>query len=231
MKNKNNFEDAFFCVEDSFQAFLVDGAKFTDVEEYPILRKDMVSTKLPKKIMHFSKAITYKGDLSETVIYFFSPDKTFERVRRNPRKYLTFFKHTAGIIGFDYSVHTDMPLIKQKSQMNDNLSLTYYFGNNGVPIYPAPRLGSDITIDDYLKAFPKNTLLAIGVHGFIKEKQEKYETYHDLGRIIGELQPSGLIVIGHLSNSLFDDFKTKTPFYFYDSFIEERSKEVNRHGN
>lgn len=81
------FNDA---VDDSFQAFLVDGALFTHKEEYPILREDMISTSVPKKIMPFSKAITFQGDLSDTFICFFSPDKTFERIRRNPRKYIHF---------------------------------------------------------------------------------------------------------------------------------------------
>jgi len=114
------------AVDDSFQAFLVDGAFFTHNEEYPILREDMISTTIPKKIMPFSKAITFQGDLSNTFICFFSPDKTFERVRRNPRKYIHFFKRTAGIIGFDFSIHDDMPIIKQKTQINDNLSLTFF---------------------------------------------------------------------------------------------------------
>ncbi len=101
-------------IVDSFQAFLVDGAEFTKKEEYPILREDMVPSNIPQAVMPFSKAITYRGDLSKTVIYFFSPDKTFERIRRDPKRYLNFFKRTAGIIGFDFSVHSDMPIVKQK---------------------------------------------------------------------------------------------------------------------
>lgn len=218
-------------VEDSFQAFLVDGAEFTNVEEYPILREDMVPSKLPEKIMHFSRAITYQGDLSNTVIYFFSPDKTFERVRRNPKRYLNFFKRTAGIMGFDFSVHTDMPFIKQKSQMNDNLSLSFYYGNNGVQLYPAPRGGADCTVDEYLAAFPKHTYLVLGVHGFIKEKQEQAEWYCWIKTLIEKLEPKGFIVVGHLSNPMFDEFKKQVPFYFYDSFIEERRKEKSKNGD
>lgn len=130
-------------VPDSFQAYLVEGASFTKTEEYPILKEDMISKNIPIDIMPFNKAITYRGDLSKTFICFFEPDETFERVRRNPKKYLNFFKRTAGIIGFDFSVHSDMPIIKQKSQMNDNLSLTYFYGNNGIPVIPNLRCGID----------------------------------------------------------------------------------------
>lgn len=117
-------------VKDSFQAFLVSNAKFTAKEEYPIIPADMMSKNLPQKIMPFSKAINYHGDLTDTFICTYEADNSFERIRKNPQRYVSFFKRTAGIIGFDYSIHTDMPLIKQKSQINDNLSLTYYYGNS-----------------------------------------------------------------------------------------------------
>lgn len=100
-------------IVDSFQAFLVEGAEFTKNEEYPIIRSDMIPKKPPLKIMPFSKAINYRGDLSKTVIYFFCPDATFERVRKHPKRYLNFFKRTAGIIGFDFSVHSDMPILNK----------------------------------------------------------------------------------------------------------------------
>lgn len=74
----------------------------------------MISKNIPIGIMPFNKAITYRGSIQD-IYLLFEPDETFERVRRNPKKYLNFFKRTAGIIGFDFSVHSDMPIIKQKS--------------------------------------------------------------------------------------------------------------------
>lgn len=219
--SKYNFNNP---VDDSFQAYLVEGAEFTGIEEYPIIRKEMVPNVLPKKIMTFNEAINYRGDLSETAIYFFSPDYRFERIRRNPKKYISFFKRTAGIFGLDFSVHSDMPIIKQKSQMNDNLSLSYFYGFNGIPIYPAPRGGSDSINDEYLKAFPHETLLVIGVHGFIKEKWQKHEWICWIEKIIKELNPKGLIVVGHLDNSITELFKNRVKFYFYETVIDIRNK-------
>lgn len=123
-------------VIDSFDAFLVENAHFTTKEEYPILEECMISKTIPKRILPFGKAINSHEDLSDTFICFYTPDGEFERVRRNPKKYVPFFQRTAGIIGFDYSIHTDMPIVKQKSQINDNLSLTYFFGKTIFPSYP-----------------------------------------------------------------------------------------------
>lgn len=218
-------------VKDSFQAFLVKKAEFTSVEEYPIIPEEMVAIAPPEKIMPFSKAINYRGDLSNTFICTYEADTSFERIRRNPRKYIAFFKRTAGLIGFDYSIHTDMPLIKQKSQINDNLSLTYFYGNNGIPVIPNIRCGADELVEEFLLTIPKHCLIAIGVHGFCKYKFEKYEWYCFLEKIIAELEPSGIIVYGRLNDTMFNEFKEKNHFYFYLPWIYTHGKEDKKHGN
>lgn len=180
--------------------------------------------------MPFNKAITFRGDLSKTFVCFFSPDKTFERVRRNPRKYIHFFKRTAGIIGFDYSIHDDMTMIKQKTQINDNLSLTYFFGNNGVPIIPNLRCSVDELLPEFFEAIPKHSIVAIGTHGFCKKKQDKCQWYCFIEKTIRNLEPSKIVVYGTLNGQMFDDFKSNTEFIFFDSWISQRYKEA-RNGN
>lgn len=211
-------------VEDSFQAFLVEGAKFTTNEEYPIIPIEYISSSIPLDIMPFNKAINYQGDLSKTFICFFSPDASFERVRRNPQRYVNFFKRTAGIIGFDFSIHSDMQLIKQKAQINDNLSLSYYFGTKGIPIIPNLRCGIDELLPEFLSAIPKNSIVAIGTHGFVKGKQEQYEWYCFIERIIDELHPSTIVVYGTLNSKIFEELKQTCNFAFFDSWIDKRRK-------
>lgn len=155
-------------VTDSFQAFLVDDANFTDNEEYPIIEDEMIPSDPPKKIVPFSEAINCKGDLSDSYICFYSQDSTFERIRKSPKRYVDFFKRTAGIIGFDFSIHTDMPIVKQKAQMNDNLSLTYFYGKQGIKVIPNIRCGVDDLLPEFLDAIPKKSLIAVGTYGSIK---------------------------------------------------------------
>lgn len=217
-------------IKDTFQAFLVDGADFTDIEQYPILEKDMISNDIPNKIISFDKYREEK-DLSNCFICFYAPDESFEKVRRNPKRYLDLFKRCKGIIGFDFSVHTDMPLIKQKSQMNDNLSLTFYYAKQGIKVIPNIRYGIEDTADEYLKSFPKNTLIAVGTHGFIKTKLHKFYWLRFLDKIIDELNPTGIIVYGTLNGLIFDSIKKKVPIYCYDSWIDKRVKEVNKNVN
>ena len=218
-------------VKDSFKSFLVHGAHFTDTEEYPIIPAKFVSTVAPKKIIPFSKAITCRGDLRDSFICFYSPDDTFERVRRNPKCYLTFFQRCAGIIGPDFSIHSDMPTIKQKSQIDDNLSLTYYYGSQGIPIIPNLRCGVDELLPEFLSAIPRNRLVAIGTHGFVQQTQEQCEWYCFIESFCKVLQPEGIVVYGSLRNRMFDGLKNRYPFFFYNPWISQRAKEVRRNGN
>jgi len=213
------YRDSNSIVEDSFQAFLVEGASFTQKEEYPIIENQMIPEVPPKKIMPFDKALNYRGDLSDVYVCTYARDCTFERVRKNPKKYLHFFKRCAGLIGFDFSIHSDMPIIKQKAQMNDNLSLTYYFGKQGIKVIPNLRYGIDKLADEFLSTIPKHTLVAIGTHGFIKETYQKAEWYCFLEKVINTLEPKGIIVYGKLSGKIFDNFHNDCKIYYYEPWI------------
>ena len=226
MKNIMNSSWSPKEVADEFQAYLVQDASFTSKEEYPILRKDMISTTPPKRILPFSKAINSKEDLSDTFICTFSPDNTFKRVLHNPKRYVDFFKRTAGLLGFDFSIHSDMPIIKQKKCIDDNLSLTYFYGNQGIPIIPNLRCGIDELLPEFLETIPHKSMVAIGTHGFIKYKYEKYEWYCFLNNIIPILNPSTIIVYGSLKGKLFDEIKKDVRIIEYEPWSTSRRKGV-----
>lgn len=219
-------------VDDSFQAFLVNGAEFTANENYPIIPSSMVAKEPPKAIIPFNKALQMK-DLSDCFVCFFAPDKSFERIRRNPKRYINLLtKRCAGFIGFDFSIHSDMPLIKQKAQMNDNLSYTFFYGAQGGKSIPNIRYGVDETSDEFLEAIPKNTLIAIGTHGFHKTFIQMTEWYCFLKKVIRVLKPTGIVVYGYLNGPLFEEIKKQVPFYFYEPWInEDRRRRKEKNGN
>ena len=225
------YKDENNVVEDSFQAYLVEGANFTKKEEYPVLERWMIPDTPPNRIMPFDKALNYKGDLSEVFVCTYARDPSFERIRKQPRRYMDFFKRCAGLIGFDFSVHSDMPVIKQKSQMNDNLSLSYFYGKNGNKVIPNIRYGSDETAQEFLEAFPKHSLIAVGTHGFIKTTPQKAEWYCFLEKVIEELEPTGIVVYGHLDGSILEKIQNKCRFYFYEPWINEDRKRRRKNGN
>ena len=227
----NNATKESRIAEDAFSAYLVNGAHFTRQEEYPIIPAEMISTIIPQNVMPFNKALNFRGDLNNTFICSYSPDETFERLRRNPKRYLHFFRRTAGIIGFDYSIHSDMPVVKQKNQIYDNLSLTYYYGNNGIPIIPNVRCGIEDLLPEFMEAIPKHKTVAIGTHGFCKELWEKCEWYCFIEKMLNALQPSQIVVYGSLNGKMFDDFKNRADFIFFEPWISNKRKGDKKDGN
>ena len=120
-----------------------------------------------------------------------------------------------------------MPVIKQKSQMNDNLSLTYYYGKNGIPVIPNLRCGIDELFPEFISAIPKKSIVAVGTHGFIKTKPEKYEWYCFLEEVITSLEPTSIVVYGTLNDGMFDGLKQLTKIVCYDTWSELRRREAS----
>jgi hypothetical protein len=218
-------------VKDNFQAFLVEDANFVGKEEYPMIEKWMISEDPPQKIIPFNKINEVKN-IDEYYICFYCRDEDFSRVKRNPWQYVKVFKRSKGIIGFDFSVHTDMPLIKQKSQINDNLSLTYFYGKAGVNVIPNIRYGVDDTKEDFIKAIPKGSLIAFGTYGFIKSIDEQNVWFIVLLDMIKQLRPSGIIIYGSLPSDLKNwIYLNGVQLYIYPSYMDTRMKEVKLSGN
>ncbi len=154
-------------VADNFRASLIRNAKFTPEEEYPILERSFISTELPTKIIPFDKSREIKNR-KDYYVCFYCADETFNKIYTYPKKYLRYLSTFAGIITPDWSIHEDLPIIKQKENMNKNLEIAYYYGNNGIKIIPNIRAGTDKIKEEYYKAFPKYSIIAIGTYGFIK---------------------------------------------------------------
>ncbi len=218
-------------VKDNFQAFLIEDAKFVSQEEYPLLEEWMISEEPPNKIIPFNKIKEVKN-IEEYYICFYCRDEDFKRVKRNPRQYVNMFRRSKGIVGLDFSVHTDMPLIKQKSQLNNNLSLTYFFGKSGVSIIPNIRYGSEKTKNDYLESIPKGSMIAFGTYGFIKTIKEQNVWFDVILDVIRIIEPKRVIIYGSLPRDLRNWFHLHdVDLHIYPSYMDTRMNEVKLNGN
>ena len=179
-------------VKDCFKAFLVEGAYFTSTEQYPIIEEWMISKEIPDKIIPFDK-IDEVDNIENYWICHYCSESSYAKVYNNPRKYINVYKKSKGIIGFDWSVHTDMPLITQKELINRNLSLTFFYAMRNIPIIPNIRYGNDKTTKSFYEALPKNSPVAIGTYGFIKSTKEKNVFKEFIHELIENLNPTYII--------------------------------------
>ena len=217
-KNKNKLN------KDIFYSYLIEDARRTIPDGYPIIEDWMVSKELPKHIVQWDQKSTTE-DKKEACLSFYCKDDNFTPVLNNPEKYVTSLKEYHSVIGMDASPYDKMPLVVQKNQIYINLALTYYYGKQGIKIFPNVRVGNNDTLNS-LDAYPKNTFIAVGTNGFMHNKVNRLLFANQMKVVIDVLRPIGIIVYGPIYDIVFEEaIKKGIPVYPYDSFMMKRNEE------
>lgn len=87
-----------------------------------------------------------------------------------------------------------------------------------------PACGHDYSI----AGTPRRSLLGVGAVGCIRNKHSRERFEGGLARIIDELEPAGLVVVGEDSYGVFDYAKSRgVPLYFYPGQTQNRFSEVS----
>lgn len=200
-------------------AHMLSFAEYTHTDGYPILSPYITSDKPPNKnkIIPFSKIKEVRKNLRDYFICFYGADDTFKKILSTPEKYVEMFADADGLIGFDFSIHTNAPKLIQKYSMFVNNALCYYYGENyQIPIIPNIRYGDLNIAGDYFESLPTNTYVAIGTHGFIHTKEQQLVWRESIKLIIEKLHPVGIVVYGPHPASVFLEFEKQGQKFFYN---------------
>ena len=103
-------------IRDVYLAYLIDGARRTETDEFPIIEEWMVATEPPKEIIQWDRRKDVV-DPKTTAICFYCHDYTFTPILNNPQVYVNKLKQYELVIGIDASPYDNMPLVVQKSQI------------------------------------------------------------------------------------------------------------------
>lgn len=150
------------CI-DVFNAFLVTLATYAGMFEFPCIK---ATYDIPNKLISFSKCISCK-DYNQWV-HFYEDDYLFERIWRNPQKYLNILKRFNGIILPDFSLYRDMPLVMQLWNIYRSRAIGFWLQVNGVKVIPNLRFGDKRTYRICCDGIEKYCVIAIGSHGNLK---------------------------------------------------------------
>ncbi len=212
-------------VRDVFLAYLIEGARRTEPDGFPVIEGWMVAEEPPKEIIQWDRRRDVI-DPSETSVCFYCRDEGFTPILGNPKAYVDKLGAYQSVVGIDPSPYDNMPLVVQKSQIYLNLAITYYFGMNGIKIIPNVRLGDDRTLS-CLDAFPKHALIAVGTHGFTHRRDNRDVFIRQIKAVVDSLEPKGICVYGPASDEIFGYVRSKgIPIYQYDSYtMKENAKD------
>ena len=187
---------------DVFHAFLVKNAIYDGALEIP--RIGTVED-LPKKLVVFSKAL--KSTEYEAWVHFYEDDAAFERLWKNPRKYLQILKRFKGVIAPDFSLYRDMPLVMQLWNIYRSHAIANWLQENGIPVIANVRFGDERTYEPCCTGVPRNAVIAIGSHGCIKLKHEREYFIQGLEYVVRKLKPKTIIVYGTAPDSIFKKYR------------------------
>ena len=185
--------------KDVFNSFLVRNATYDGEDEIPCIT---TSNLLPEKVIAFSKAISSKD--YDCWIHFYEHDSSFERLWRNPQKYLSIIKRFKGIISPDYSLYYDMPLCMQKHNTYRGKALAHWLQENGVEVIPNVRWGDERTFKTACLGVEKGKTIAVGTHGCIKTVEGRNMFIRGFDYVINKLKPKTVIVYGRMPDKIFN---------------------------
>lgn len=189
--------------KDVFNSFLVSTANYDSEYEIPIIQPIYVA---PKSVIEFSKATSSKD--YDKWVHFYEDDHLFERIWRNPKRYLPILKKYKGVILPDFSLYRDMPLCMQIWNIYRSRAIGNWLQENGVPVIPNVRWGDDRTVDICTAGLTKHGTIAIGSHGCIKDYSNRIIFRRGFIHVIRRLVPSNLIIYGTIPSDLLEECRT-----------------------
>ena len=188
--------------KDVYNAFLVALAFFVGFFEFPAINP---CYDIPNKLILFSKCICAKDH--DCWVHFYEDDYLFERLWRNPKKYLHILQQYNGVILPDWSLYRDMPLIMQLWNIYRSRAIGAWLQVNGVKVIPNLRYGDQRTYKVCTDGLPKHSVIAVGTHGTLKIIEDRDIFVKGLEVVVKRLQPVAIVVYGSCPDSIFQKYR------------------------
>lgn len=210
--------------KDVFNAFLVKNAVYDGILEIPAQRGGLYN---PAGVIEFSKALS--SQKYDYWVHFYEDDSSFERIWKNPRKYLPVLKRYAGVIAPDFSLYRDMPLVMQLWNIYRSHAIGSWLQENGVNVIPNVRFGDERTYDACCLGVPHNSTIAIGTHGCVKNRIDREYLSAGIDHVISTLKPRVLVIYGTTPADIFDKYRDQgiSILQFNSSFANSRAGDQN----
>lgn len=175
------------------------------------------SDAIPQAIIPFSMAMNPHCHDYHAFVCFYEDDYKFERFWKSPERYLPRLRQFAGIIAPDFSTYQGMPIPFQEFNILRNYALGAWLQQRqGFRVISNIRTGDPETIPFALDGAPHHSVIAIGAHGNLKQKDNRDTFFTGLTYAIEQLEPIAILIYGTDCYGVFSLLKASDiPLYFY----------------
>ena len=203
--------------DDGFHSYLVEGASIVGIPGIPMLL-DLKNAQVPKDMIPFEKA-KHQTD-KRKYVHFYMHDKGFSDVLTSTKKYIELLKEYDGVISPDCSLLIGQSECLQQTNTYFNRAVGYYLQKNGIPVIPNIRWSDESSFEYCFLGVPKHSIVSVSTHGCIKSNEQKRLFKAGLEEMIKVLEPTDVLVHGHMPDKVFGEFMTKVKFHRYKSQFE-----------
>lgn len=188
---------------DVFNAFLVAVARYAGLYEFPVIQPTF---ELPKRLISFSKAISTRD--CNCWVHFYEDDCEFERIWRNPRRYLPILQRFEGVILPDFSVYRDMPFVMQLWNIYRSRAIGFWLQQQSIKVIVNVRYGDSRTYRLCCDGAPHHCVIAVGSLGEFDDDEDRHYFVEGLRVIADILKPCAIVVYGSVNDPVFDDLRS-----------------------
>lgn len=183
-------------------------------EQMPVLKPVDSDIQLPNRMMVFDEA--YRKKCTNCIVHFFTDDRRFLRIIRNPKKYLPFLKKCAAVIEPDLSQFANMPYAIRQAHAWLNRAVAPWLQSNGVRIIQNITWSLKDSYSYSLAGRAKNTIVAVNCTGILGHDFSKYLWKEGYKNVVLPLQPTTIIRYG----DKMPDEMTDISIYFENSNLK-----------
>jgi glycosyltransferase involved in cell wall biosynthesis len=148
-------------------------------------------------------------------IHFFQHDYLFNPTINSKKKLtaqLDVFRKYECIILPDCSVYRNMPLPVQQYQVYNSRATGVFLEHEGISIIPSVRWGDESSYSFCFDGLEKNSVLAVGTLGTLKDQDDKKIFIAGFLKMIEQLNPIGILIYGSLPDGLRQECVQKNIF-------------------
>ena len=102
-----------------------------------------------------------------------------------------------------------MPLVMQLWNIYRSRAIGCWLQINGIKVIPNVRFGDERTYHCCCDGLPKQSVIAIGTHGTIKNSLDREIFINGLEVVIRKLKPITIVIYGSAPESIFSKYKEK----------------------
>lgn len=161
----------------------------------PIVQPADLPADAPAAMIGFNEARTCAHP-ERFGVHFFLDDYQFERVWRNPRKYVNLLRAFPFVLGPDFSLYTDYPEPLQRWNHYRNQLLTAWFQAEGVRMIPTAGWAGDESLSWCFDGMPDGGTVAVSTVGCLVHKTATAAFLQGFWAMLQETKPDRVLVYG-----------------------------------